>query len=384
MGLLRSLGSRQGKISGTWKAASISSNNELKHESLSSQGGMVSTVWLNTKSFDSFTRDDAPPSSLDAREEYDDQRGYIKYLERQLQERDAIISTMLEVEDERKSCLEHQIELLIELSSKQRADTSESLPRKKHSARSVIEDISSFPSEEIRRDKELAALHELLARIIAEKDRLKHETESLKQLIKMQNRPKRAPRLTRSLGDCPLSIDELYDNLKEISRNMKSARDDAPDKPKTPSTETRDTPSQKGSTKAKANLSRDKISNRNKVTYLYQMSCRECDCSHCHIPYSSVFVTANDAQKEMPKILKKHYKRVWQIVQHLKEDDATDSISPSVHKSRLKKDQASNSGFPSSSFGRHLVKHCSSCNSESDVLQWCIKNVKIEMQKNAW
>ena len=40
MGLLRSLGSRQGKISDTWKAASISSNNELKHESLSSQGGM--------------------------------------------------------------------------------------------------------------------------------------------------------------------------------------------------------------------------------------------------------------------------------------------------------------------------------------------------------
>jgi len=34
--------------------------------------------------------------------------------------------------------------------------------------------------------------------------------------------------------------------------------------------------------------------------------------------------------------------------------------------------------FRASSFSHHIAEHCRECNSESKVLSWCAKNVKVE------
>ena len=143
---------------------------------------------------------------------------------------------------------------------------------------------------------------------------------------------------------------------------------------------------------------------------LYQMSCRECHSGYTHLPYKSEIAipesstSANsgedevvDPRKQMLKTIKKHYRKVWSIIEHheeqwtkglLSDDNENDndaySISSSVREDEHAQVFNSSAGgleFESSSLARHLAKHCQPFSRERDVLKWCLRNVRVEVQQ---
>lgn len=93
--------------------------------------------------------------------------------------------------------------------------------------------------------------------------------------------------------------------------------------------------------------------------------------------------TATDAKKELTKVLKTHYRLIWSIIQHHEAcDDA--SISSSVHEDELLNQHSNmtSNEWLSSSLARHIAKHCQGLENEVAVMKWCMKNVRVEIQKN--
>ena len=333
----------------------------------------------------------------------------LRLLEQQLDEKDDTISGLrqaLEREDERVTRLELQVGTLVELSSKEivRQKAKKTKGSASSPSSSSKKTDAKHQDTETEAKLEISALQELLARVMAEKDRFQHHNNTLRGLLQKRNRPKcDTDRLAKSLDSCPSDIEDwgLEENSKkqEITKSKsqdalherklkrrpsrefskdsssKSMRNKNQDKPKR-------SPSRPEKTVQVTELNRDSIFTQNKVSYLYQMSCRNCTHSHCHIPYSSTFATDGDARKEMPKILKKHYRQVWRIVQLHRASADTASITSSVHEDEWLRSDSLNTFFPSSSFASHLAKHCSSLESEGDVLKYCMDCVKVEMQKN--
>ena len=103
----------------------------------------------------------------------------LRLLEQQLDERDDTISDLrqaLEREDERVTRLELQVGTLVELSSKEIA-RQEATKKNKDSAstsRSSKKTNDKHQDPETEAKLEISALQELLARVIAEKDRFQH------------------------------------------------------------------------------------------------------------------------------------------------------------------------------------------------------------------
>eukprot|EP00579_Thalassiosira_antarctica_P032692 CAMPEP_0201994354 /NCGR_PEP_ID=MMETSP0905-20130828/2221_1 /ASSEMBLY_ACC=CAM_ASM_000554 /TAXON_ID=420261 /ORGANISM="Thalassiosira antarctica, Strain CCMP982" /LENGTH=330 /DNA_ID=CAMNT_0048549307 /DNA_START=66 /DNA_END=1055 /DNA_ORIENTATION=- len=92
---------------------------------------------------------------------------------------------------------------------------------------------------------------------------------------------------------------------------------------------------------------------------LYQLSCKHC------IGQNFVGSTKNNLKDKV----KENYAVVWQVVQTAYGKGEGDVGG---------EDLEHGLSFRASSFAHHAARHCQDCESEGEVNQWCLENVKVE------
>ena len=136
--------------------------------------------------------------------------------------------------------------------------------------------------------------------------------------------------------------------------------------------------------KHKSSSSKRRSSNKTYVNELYQLSCKHC------VGQNFVGTTKGDLKEKV----KDHYGVVWQLVSQAygkgpKNEDWKNNTKKKGNKGSSKgdgkdeeeeeeKQEDFDHVFRASSFSHHIAEHCRECNSESKVLGWCAKNVKVE------
>lgn len=136
--------------------------------------------------------------------------------------------------------------------------------------------------------------------------------------------------------------------------------------------------------KHKSSSSKRRSSNKTYVNELYQLSCKHC------VGQNFVGTTKGDLKEKV----KDHYGVVWQLVSQAygkgpKNEDWKNNTKKANKKGSSKgdgkdeeeeeeKQEDFDHVFRASSFSHHIAEHCRECNSESKVLSWCAKNVKVE------
>ncbi|KAL9180573.1 hypothetical protein ACHAXT_011026 [Thalassiosira profunda] len=113
--------------------------------------------------------------------------------------------------------------------------------------------------------------------------------------------------------------------------------------------------------RAKKKSDKQKEKQKDKCRDLYQLTCRNC------IGCNYVSACKKDELKER---VKENYAIVWQVVQlaYGKGDGADVEIDHGPH----------SLSFRASSFAHHVAEHCKDCNSEEEVYEWCLENVRVE------
>ena len=96
----------------------------------------------------------------------------------------------------------------------------------------------------------------------------------------------------------------------------------------------------------------------------YQMTCRSCKVNHSNLKYAGNFTTS-EVKKELKGNLRAHYRQVYDLVQ---DGFVYGGDSSSID-------------FPSSSLARHVAKHCLDLSSEKEVIEWCMKNIRVEIKQ---
>mmetsp|Transcript_13655 Transcript_13655/g.28991 ORF Transcript_13655/g.28991 Transcript_13655/m.28991 type:complete len:172 (+) Transcript_13655:228-743(+) len=101
--------------------------------------------------------------------------------------------------------------------------------------------------------------------------------------------------------------------------------------------------------------------------YLYTISCQTCQKKYCHIKgYMGVYnSTAAEYKSTMTTKLKEHYNQVWKLVQE--ENGGMQ--------------RCNDRGFASSSLALHIAKHCHGLETEGEVMEWCIGNLKVQIKR---
>lgn len=94
---------------------------------------------------------------------------------------------------------------------------------------------------------------------------------------------------------------------------------------------------------------------------LYQLSCKQC------IGQNFVSSTKSDDLKEK---VKENFSVVWQVVRTAYGKGGGEENIGSLHEHSL--------SFRASSLAHHIADHCRECNSEEEVYQWCLHNIKVE------
>lgn len=264
------------------------------------------------------------------------------------------------VHSKRINLLERQIEQLVELSSKECARQGKSSLEKK-----LID--AEQGTKKGTKNREISALQELLSRVIAEKDQLICENKSIKSLLKQRNGEAGPPssavlsmiNMPSMNTKCKTKFrEEKYDFHRSISS------DECQEETKKVIHGNEKAGNERGSSPVQKEL----------LTLHYQMSCRKCRKNHSHFNYkgSCTTTTPTKGMDDLTEKLKLHFDQVSKMV---REEEG--SISSSVRGDEWDKED-----FPSSSFARHLAKHCQSLSHDGDVFKWCEKNVKVEIQKD--
>ena len=328
-----------------------------------------------------------PPASYRSSDDADAASHKVQLLQRQLNQKDKAISQLRQtmeagekVQSERITLLERQLERLVELSSsecaRQRKTTLSPNPKKNDQQfNSSPQDDSDDDTQEHQVKLEISVLQELLARVVAEKDRLGFENDNLKSLLKERNaqagHSSSRCNMPSSIGELDSMINKEHEkkcrgkgngqcNLDSNDERQGGASNDidAKDEPKNAN----DSPS----TAAEVHRS-----------VLYQMTCRHCPKDHSHLKYMGVYTTtsADNTKRGLTRILETHFSHVWKMIQ---EENVI--LSPSIHVEEWNEERNS-CGFPTSSLARHLVKHCQGFSNEKEVLKWCMSNIKVEIQK---
>mmetsp|Transcript_40754 Transcript_40754/g.74571 ORF Transcript_40754/g.74571 Transcript_40754/m.74571 type:complete len:410 (-) Transcript_40754:74-1303(-) len=309
----------------------------------------------------------------------------VQLLQRQLNQKDKAISQLRQtmeagekVQSERITLLERQLELLVEFSSsecaRQRKTTISPNPKKndQHFNSSPQND-SHDDTQEHQVKLEISALQELLARVVAEKDRLGFENDNLKWLLKQCNvgHPSSRCNMPSSIGELDSMINKEREKKCQGKSNGQCNIDsneerqggasndiDAKDEPKNEN----DSPS----TAAEVHHS-----------VLYQLTCQHCPKDHSHLKYMGVYsaTSADNTKRGLPKLLEMHFSHVWKMIQ-----EENGSLSPISHDEEWN-EEINGCGFSTSSLARHLVKHCQGFSNEKEVLKWCMNNIKVEIQK---
>ena len=291
----------------------------------------------------------------------------VSILEKEVANRDILIESLrksMEVQEkaseERELRLEHQLEKLVEVETKVATDPN-------------------ILNEKPRQDKvnkkgkgpayEISTLEQLLARVLAEKDKLLVENQNLLALMKrMKSTPASAPPQTNGHTVSPASSPPINpsasprgvvehvqdDTFRSYSDNVED--DSHESSPKDPSND------------------------ENRV--LYQLSCRNCQKNHNHVKYMGACDGHGiDAQVNLKRALEKHFAEVWKIVRNA--DDGA-SITSDVHRDEWMNREDSSNDWMDSSLARHIAsRHCQKFSNEVDVSNWCMDNVRVEMMLGA-
>jgi len=331
----------------------------------------------------------------------------VQLLQRQLQQKDAAISQLCQtmeatekVQSERIYLLERQLELLVELSSSECAayqgckSSSRllNLPKtNKHHHNAKEDDSHHKSTKEHQQAKiEIAVLQELLARVVAEKDRLSMKNNNFKSLLKEDCYSS----MSSESSNMPSSIKQLDIIIHHKERKTKY-RGDINNCQQDHHIGSNDESCQGDNSndihhiekESSKNESSPPASSEEQHSVLYQMFCRNCPTDQSHAKFVGGYSTTSDnSTRDLITIVTYHFSQVWKMVQQQREDG---KIFSSTHNGKEWNRERSNSGtsgnsgaFPSSSLARHLVmKHCRHFSKEEEVLQWCMENIKVEIRR---
>ena len=275
---------------------------------------------------------------------------------------------------ERTGLSERQLERLLDLSSSDRAtlwgskDPSLPLNLANGDARpDVVED----NGERQEATDEIAALQEMLAKVVAEKDRLILRNDDLESMLESGN-----SRGDHGDGEAPSNLDELDYMIEEldsaISRERKTKRwDDGEDRRRDQHLDANDEWFQEDyHSEDIHHIQQDPPeSYAEPVTVLYKVSCRDCPTDEPDVNYVGCLSTTSDSTaQDLITVVSHHYSQVWDMVQH---------------GGSVPLDMEDGDSFPSSSLATWLVtEHGGQFSEEEEVLQWCMDNLKVEIKED--
>lgn len=292
--------------------------------------------------------------------------------ESQLRQKDEVIASLCktmratekimqaseEAQSKRTAMLELQIEQLVEASS------SAERARLGGAKAKATPSFTAIPSSGDDNDHvhalnellgQVSSLKELLARVLAEKDKLKAENNNLKQVFKKEKGDKMSNKKKSRRKAMDDSLLDVYDGCHNMSISVNDLHDlDV------------------------SELELDEVTTHGRTPPIhYLLSCGSCRNNHSHIKYSGSYTPkSTNFARELPDVLVAHYSQVWKMMH-----DADNFLSSSVHLEEFMGKVNATGGFPSSSFARHLVKHCKDCDNEAEVVNWCVKNVRVEVAR---
>lgn len=272
-------------------------------------------------------------------------------LEKEVENRDIVIDSlreMMEMQDkaneEKVQLLENQLERLVEMTTSTNPHEIDRKPSQDTSINSKTDGERNDPAYEV------SVLEQLLARVLAEKDKFKFENQNLRSVLKETKSP-------------ALISPEKWHGEGQGDGIQQS--DCATNEPNNVAVGIQPKP-------------KDGVCEH--YSFLYQMSCRNCQESHAGVKYvGKCDGNGTDTQKVLKRILSQHFSQVWTLVQEenarLSSSGHGDELSESSHAS------SDVSDFPSSSLAKHVAKHCGKFWSEGDVATWCKDNIKVEIQQ---
>jgi len=311
----------------------------------------------------------------------------VSALEKGVQQREVVIDSQrqtMEIQEkaseERVRLLEDQLERLVEMTVKAASSTGISFV----SSTRPMSDFDHVTPLDVGKSHgndptyEVSILETLLARVLAEKDKLMFENQNLRTVLKE----------TGSSVAVSDTVDEIYpeniqhqeEQFMDIGNNdhRESERVDINQKTNPPDERyTENVQKQEEQFMGIGNNGHNESEHVDEqyeyYRVLYKISCRNCQQNHSHINYMGS-CTGKWALKD---VLNQHFCQVCEIVQ----EQNGKSISSSVCSDELKMRESDVNQFLSSSLGRHLAKHCQTFSNEKDVIKWCHDNVKVEVQQ---
>lgn len=112
--------------------------------------------------------------------------------------------------------------------------------------------------------------------------------------------------------------------------------------------------------------------NRKPAGTLYQLSCKKC------VGQNFVGSTGGDIKTKA----KECFAVIWQVVKTVY-GKGLDSSDGGLFCGSELVDMDKGLSFRASSFAHHVAMHCSGCESEKEVYNWCLRNVKVEKINNS-
>ena len=107
----------------------------------------------------------------------------------------------------------------------------------------------------------------------------------------------------------------------------------------------------------------DTVESKHKTKYQMSFCSYDMDCSN--IKFIGT-LTTSEPTKELREALKAHYLQIWAVV---------------LQDGSMCRRGSSSSDFQSSSLARHAANHCSRFSSKKKVIEWCMKNIRVKIQK---
>eukprot|EP00581_Thalassiosira_minuscula_P002699 CAMPEP_0183746478 /NCGR_PEP_ID=MMETSP0737-20130205/66776_1 /TAXON_ID=385413 /ORGANISM="Thalassiosira miniscula, Strain CCMP1093" /LENGTH=580 /DNA_ID=CAMNT_0025982173 /DNA_START=128 /DNA_END=1870 /DNA_ORIENTATION=- len=328
----------------------------------------------------------------------------VSALEKGVQQREVVIDSQrqtMEIQEkaseERVRLLEDQLERLVEMTVKAASSTGISFV----SSTRPMSDFDHVTPLDVGKSHgndptyEVSILETLLARVLAEKDKLMFENQNLRTVLKETGSSvavsdtvdeiypeniQHQEEQFMNIGNNPENIQHQEEQFMDIGNNdhRESERVDINQKTNPPDERyTENVQKQEEQFMGIGNNGHNESEHVDEqyeyYRVLYKISCRNCQQNHSHINYMGS-CTGKWALKD---VLNQHFCQVCEIVQ----EQNGKSISSSVCSDELKMRESDVNQFLSSSLGRHLAKHCQTFSNEKDVIKWCHDNVKVEVQQ---
>lgn len=277
----------------------------------------------------------------------------VSMLEKEVRNRDILIDSLrqtMEIHEKgnegRVQLLENQLERLVEIHT----NNASTEPLSDFVKKTRLDtDTSNTEGEKKDPTYEISVLEQLLVRVLAEKDKLLFENQNLRAILREIE--------STTSGSNAIPPETIHEECREEQFQDSDIGQNSSD-----------------------GIVTDDESKPTEEKYdrvLYQLSCRNCQKNHSHIKYMGTCTgNVSDTQEALERMLEQHYFQIWKIVQ---EED--ESISSSVHSDELNGIESNISRFSSSSLARHIAKHCQPFSNETDVLEWCRDNIKVEIQQ---